>query len=42
MLAKFKVPRAIFIEADLPKTAIGKIAKPELRARLSSPVPTTT
>jgi len=23
MLAKFKVPRAIFIEADLPKTADG-------------------
>jgi long-chain acyl-CoA synthetase len=42
MLAKFKVPRAIFIEADLPKTAIGKIAKPVLRARLSSPAATTT
>jgi long-chain acyl-CoA synthetase len=42
VLAKFKVPRAVFIEADLPRTPIGKIAKPELRARLSSPAATTT
>jgi long-chain acyl-CoA synthetase len=42
VLAKFKVPRAVFVEADLPKTPIGKIAKPELRARLSSPAATTT
>ena len=37
MLAKFKVPRAVFIETDLPKTAIGKIAKPALRERASPP-----
>jgi acyl-CoA synthetase (AMP-forming)/AMP-acid ligase II len=42
VLAKFKVPRAVFIEADLPRTPIGKIAKPVLRARLSSPATTTT
>jgi acyl-CoA synthetase (AMP-forming)/AMP-acid ligase II len=41
VLAKFKVPRAVFIEADLPRTPIGKIAKPELRARLSAPAATT-
>jgi long-chain acyl-CoA synthetase len=35
-LAKYKVPRAVFIETDLPKTAIGKIAKPALRERVSS------
>jgi long-chain acyl-CoA synthetase len=33
-LARYKVPRAVFIEADLPKNALGKIAKPVLRARL--------
>jgi long-chain acyl-CoA synthetase len=37
MLAKFKVPRAVFIETDLPKTSIGKVAKPPLRERVSSP-----
>ncbi len=37
VLAKFKVPRAVFIEANLPRTPIGKIAKPELRERISSP-----
>ena len=37
VLAKFKVPRAVFIEADLPRTPIGKIAKPELRERISFP-----
>ena len=37
VLAKFKVRRAVFIEADLPRTPIGKIAKPELRERISSP-----
>ena len=40
VLAKFKVPRAVFIEADLPTTPIGKIAKPVLRERISSPSPT--
>lgn len=34
VLAKFKIPRAIFIEASLPKTSIGKIAKPVLRERI--------
>ena len=42
VLAKFKVPRAVFIEADLPRTPIGKIAKPVLRERISSPTATTT
>ena len=36
-LAKFKAPRAVFIVANLPRTAIGKIAKPILRERVSSP-----
>ena len=36
LLAKFKVPRAVFIETDLPKTPIGKIAKPALRDRAAS------
>ena len=42
VLAKFKVPRAVFIEANLPRTAIGKIAKPELRERILSPTPSGT
>ena len=42
VLAKFKVPRAVFIEADLPRTPIGKIAKPVLRERTSSPTATPT
>jgi acyl-CoA synthetase (AMP-forming)/AMP-acid ligase II len=37
VLAKFKVPRAVFIEVTLPRTPIGKIAKPVLRERISSP-----
>jgi acyl-CoA synthetase (AMP-forming)/AMP-acid ligase II len=37
LLAKFKVPRAVVIESNLPKTSIGKIAKPALRERVSSP-----
>jgi acyl-CoA synthetase (AMP-forming)/AMP-acid ligase II len=37
LLAKFKVPRAIYITTDLPKTPIGKIAKPALRERVASP-----
>ena len=35
-LAKFKVPREIFIEASLPKNAVGKIDKPSLRKLLST------
>ena len=42
LLAKFKVPRAVFIEASLPRTPIGKIAKPELRERIPSPTPRGT
>ena len=42
MLAKFKAPRAVFIEANLPRTAIGKIAKPLLRDRIPSPTPKGT
>ena len=42
VLAKFKVPRAVFIEANLPQTSIGKIAKPVLRGRIPSPTPRGT
>jgi acyl-CoA synthetase (AMP-forming)/AMP-acid ligase II len=34
-LARFKVPRAVYIEGELPKNAVGKIAKPALRRRLA-------
>ncbi len=37
LLARFKVPRAVFIETTLPKTPIGKIAKPILRDRVPPP-----
>jgi acyl-CoA synthetase (AMP-forming)/AMP-acid ligase II len=33
-LARYKVPRAVYIEQTLPKNAVGKIAKPVLRERL--------
>jgi long-chain acyl-CoA synthetase len=33
-LARYKVPRAVYIEQALPKNALGKIAKPILRERL--------
>jgi acyl-CoA synthetase (AMP-forming)/AMP-acid ligase II len=33
-LARYKVPRAVYIETALPKNALGKIAKPVLRTRL--------
>jgi long-chain acyl-CoA synthetase len=33
-LARYKVPRAVYIEQALPKNALGKIAKPVLRERL--------
>jgi len=42
VLAKFKVPRTVFVEADLPRTPIGKIAKPVLRERISSLTARTT
>jgi acyl-CoA synthetase (AMP-forming)/AMP-acid ligase II len=41
-LARYKVPREVYIEETLPKNAVGKIAKPELRRRLqdaSAPAP---
>ena len=33
-LARYKVPRAVYVEETLPKNAVGKIAKPVLRERL--------
>ena len=42
LLAKFKMPRAVFIETNLPRTPIGKIAKPILRERVSSPTAPST
>ena len=42
VVAKFKVPRAVFIETNLPRTPIGKIAKPMLREHISSPTAPTT
>ena len=33
-LSKYKLPVEITIMEDLPKNAVGKIAKPELRKRL--------
>ncbi len=33
-LARYKVPRAVYIEETLPKNPVGKIAKPVLRERL--------
>jgi acyl-CoA synthetase (AMP-forming)/AMP-acid ligase II len=34
-LSKYKLPVEITIMDDLPKNAVGKIAKPELRKRLT-------
>jgi acyl-CoA synthetase (AMP-forming)/AMP-acid ligase II len=33
-LARYKVPREVYIVQVLPKNAVGKIAKPTLRERL--------
>ncbi len=33
-LARYKVPREVYVEQTLPKNALGKIAKPVLRERL--------
>jgi acyl-CoA synthetase (AMP-forming)/AMP-acid ligase II len=35
-LAKFKLPREVFVAPSLPKNAVGKIDKPSLRERLST------
>jgi long-chain acyl-CoA synthetase len=35
-LARYKVPRSMYIEETLPKNAVGKIAKPMLRERLQA------
>ena len=35
-LARYKMPREVFIEQTLPKNALGKIAKPVLRTRLKN------
>jgi acyl-CoA synthetase (AMP-forming)/AMP-acid ligase II len=37
-LAKFKVPREVFIEPALPKNPVGKIDKPSLRERATTAV----
>jgi len=39
-LARYKVPREVYIEESLPKNAVGKVAKPVLRQQLA-PRPTT-
>ncbi len=41
-LARYKVPREVYIEEALPKNAVGKIAKPVLRERLRTPSDTST
>jgi long-chain acyl-CoA synthetase len=33
-MARYKLPREVYIEETLPKNTVGKIAKPELRQRL--------
>jgi acyl-CoA synthetase (AMP-forming)/AMP-acid ligase II len=33
-LARYKVPKQLEFVADFPRTGLGKIAKPELRAQL--------
>jgi acyl-CoA synthetase (AMP-forming)/AMP-acid ligase II len=38
-LARYKVPREMYLEEVLPKNAVGKIAKPALRERLRSQPP---
>ena len=34
-LARYKVPREVYIEESLPKNAVGKVAKPVLRQQLA-------
>ena len=38
-IAGFKVPKRVFFVVDLPRNAMGKVVKAELRARLSAPPP---
>jgi acyl-coenzyme A synthetase/AMP-(fatty) acid ligase len=35
-LAAFKCPEALYLTDELPRTATEKVAKPELRARISA------
>lgn len=35
-LASFKIPKTIEFVAELPRNAMGKVDKPQLRARLST------
>src|SRR5580700_9381433 len=35
-LARYKVPREVYIEESLPKNAVGKVAKPVLRQQLAA------
>jgi long-chain acyl-CoA synthetase len=39
-LARYKMPREVYIEESLPKNAVGKVAKPVLREQLA-PRPST-
>jgi fatty-acyl-CoA synthase len=34
-LAGFKVPRAVHVIDELPRTGVGKVSKPQLRERLA-------
>ena len=36
-LAGFKIPRRVVLDTELPKTATGKIRKPDLRERYATP-----
>ncbi len=36
-LAPYKVPRQVVLMKELPRNAVGKVLKPELRARLTAP-----
>jgi malonyl-CoA/methylmalonyl-CoA synthetase len=38
-IASFKVPKRVFFVVDLPRNAMGKVVKAELRAKLSTPPP---
>ncbi len=40
-LARFKHPRRVFVVAELPKTALGKVCKPDLKQSLLAAMTTT-